>query len=377
MSKEKYKRIVVKVGTSSITDEKGAPSSEKLLHLAEECVKVIRSGKELILVSSGAIASGKEMLLKLAKRKDLPAKQALSAVGQVRLMQYYSQVFSIFKQPIAQILLTAEDLYDRRRYLNISQTFETLLDEKVIPIINENDTVAVEEIKIGDNDTLSAKVACAVNADLLIILSDVEGLYSSDPYKSPEAKLIEEVYKITEDIERLAGSGKGTGGMHTKISAAHIVTEAGIPMILAKADTDNVLERIVLKGEKIGTIFYSVQKPQNRKKHWILFMSKPEGKITIDKGAKEAILLKGKSLLPVGIKKVEGEFYKGDTILICDEDGNEIGRGISNYDSIDLLKIIGKISEEIKGIIGEDSYEEVIHRNNLVINKEILTIDYS
>lgn len=364
---KKYNRIVVKVGTSSITDEKGNPSAEKILSLAKECVKLIRSGREVILVSSGAIASGREIISKLSKRKDLPAKQALSAVGQVRLMQYYTQIFSIFKQPIAQILLTAEDLQDRRRFINISQTFETLLEENIIPIVNENDTVAVEEIKIGDNDTLSAKVACAVDADLLVILSDVEGLYSEDPNKSENAKLIEDIFEITKEIESLAGPGKGTGGMYTKILAAKIVTEAGIPMILAKTETENILERLVLKEEKIGTMFHPSGRHLKRKKHWMLFVAKPEGKIYIDDGAKLALLEKGKSLLPVGIVKIEGDFYKGDTVSICDKLGEEIGRGITNYDSLDLEKIIGKTSDEVRNILGEDSYEEVIHRNNLVL----------
>lgn len=369
---KKFERIVVKVGTSSITDDKGNPSAEKILSLAKECMKLIRAGKEVILVSSGAIASGREIITKLSKRKDLPAKQALSAVGQVRLMQYYAQIFSIFKQPIAQILLTAEDLQDRKRFLNISQTFETLLEEKIIPIVNENDTVAVEEIKIGDNDTLSAKVSCAVDADVLVILSDVEGLYSEDPNKSDKAELIKEVFEITKEIEVLAGPGKGTGGMYTKILAAKIVTEAGIPMILAKADTENILERLILKEEKIGTVFYPSERHLNRKKHWMLFVAKPEGRIFIDDGAKEALLKKGKSLLPVGILKVEGEFYKGDTVSICDKFGKEIGRGITNYDSLDLEKIIGKNSDEVKAILGENSYEEVIHRNNLAVLDEIL-----
>jgi glutamate 5-kinase len=362
-----WKRIVVKVGTSSITDEKGNPSAEKILSLARECVKLIRSGKEVILVSSGAIASGREIITRLSKRKDLPAKQALSAVGQVRLMQYYAQIFSIFKQPIAQILITAEDIYDRKRYLNISQTFETLLEEKIIPIVNENDTVAVEEIKIGDNDTLSAKVACAVDADVLIILSDVYGLYTEDPNKSNDAKLIKEVYEINESIEKYAGPGKGTGGMYTKLMAAKIVTEAGIPMILTKTDIENILERLILKDEKIGTFFYPSEKHLSRKKHWMLFVAKSEGKIYIDDGAKEAILKKGKSLLPVGIIKVEGDFARGDTVSILDKEGNEIGKGIINYDSSEIQNIIGKNSEEIKAILGDNTYEEVIHRNNMAL----------
>ncbi len=362
-----WKRIVVKVGTSSITDGKGSPSGEKILSLVKECVKLTRADKEVVLVSSGAIASGREIIQKLSKRKDLPAKQALSAVGQVRLMQYYSQLFSIFKQPIAQILLTAEDLRDRKRYINISQTFETLLEEKIIPIVNENDTVAVEEIKIGDNDTLSAKVACAINADLLVILSDVEGLYSEDPNISLSAVLITDVYEIDERVEKIAGPGKGTGGMFTKVQAAKIVTEAGIPMILAKADIENILERIVLRKEKVGTFFHPSEKHLNKRKHWMLFMAKPEGKIYIDDGAKDALLKRGKSLLPVGIKKVEGEFTKGDTVSIFDLNGKEVARGITNYDSLELEKIKGKNTEEIRNILREDFYEEVIHRNNLVL----------
>ncbi|PMQ01833.1 MAG: glutamate 5-kinase [Dictyoglomus sp. NZ13-RE01] len=364
---QNYKRIVVKIGTSSLVDDMGSLSPEKLLRIVEQCVKLKRLGKEVILVSSGAIASGREIIKGLVGRRDLPAKQALAAVGQVRLMQYYSQLFSLFHQPIAQILLTAEDLYDRKRYLNISNTFTILLKEGVIPIVNENDTVAVEEIKIGDNDTLSAKVACAVNADLLIILSDVEGVYTKDPHKDANAKLISEIYEIDEEIEKLAGPGKGTGGMYTKISSAKIVMSAGIPMVLAKSDIPDVIIRII-NGERIGTLFIPKKEHTQRKKHWLLFITKPEGKVYIDDGAITAILKKGKSLLPVGVKRIEGVFGSGDVVSICTLEGEEIGRGISNYSSLELSQIIGKTKEEIENQM-ELSYEEVVHRDNLVVIK--------
>lgn len=364
---QNYKRVVIKIGTSSLIDSKGSLSQEKLLKIVEQCVKVRRLDKEIILVSSGAIASGREILKSLANRKDLPAKQALAAVGQIRLMQYYSHLFSLFQQSVAQILLTAEDLYDRRRYLNISYTFETLLKEGVIPIVNENDTVAVDEIKIGDNDTLSAKVACAVDADILIILSDVEGLYTKDPHFDPSAQLILEINEIDKSIEKIAGPGKGTGGMYTKIFSAKIVMEAGIPMVLAKSDEQDIITRII-NGERIGTYFIPKKKHKHRKKHWLLFITKPEGKVYIDDGAVEAILNRGKSLLPVGIKKVEGNFSNGDVISICDLNGKEIGRGISNYSSLELSQIIGKSKEEIMELI-DLTYEEAIHRDNLVIKE--------
>ncbi|MGB9856586.1 MAG: glutamate 5-kinase [Dictyoglomaceae bacterium] len=364
---QNYKRIVVKIGTSSLIDSKGSLSQEKLLRIVEQCVRLRRLNKEVILVSSGAIASGREILKSLANRKDLPAKQALAAVGQIRLMQYYSYLFSLFQQPVAQILLTAEDLYERKRYLNISYTFETLLKEGVIPIVNENDTVAVDEIKIGDNDTLSAKVACAVNADILIILSDVEGVYTKDPHLDSSAKLISEIYEIDENIEKIAGPGKGTGGMYTKINSAKIVMEAGILMVLAKSDVQDVIIRII-NGERIGTYFIPKKEYRQRKKHWLLFITKPEGKVYIDDGAVEAILRRGKSLLPVGIKKIEGNFSNGDVISICDLNGKEIGRGISNYSSLELSQIIGKTKEEIMELI-DLTYEEAIHRDNLVIKE--------
>lgn len=366
-SSQNYKRIVIKIGTSSLLDSLGSLSQEKLLRIVEQCVKLRRLNKEVILVSSGAIASGKEILKSLANRKDLPAKQALAAIGQIRLMQYYSNLFSLFKQPVAQILLTAEDLNDRKRYLNISYTFETLLKEGVVPIVNENDTVAVDEIKIGDNDTLSAKVACAVNSDLLIILSDVEGVYTKDPHLDPLAELISEIYDIDEKLEKSAGPGKGTGGMYTKIFSARIVMEAGIPMVLASSDLQDVITRII-NGEKIGTYFVPKREYRKRRKHWLLFITKPEGKIYIDEGAVEAIIKKGKSLLPVGIKKIEGNFSNGDVVSICNINGEEIGRGISNYSSFELYKIIGKTREEIVEL-GNFIYEEAIHRDNLVLKE--------
>lgn len=364
---QNYKRIVVKIGTSSLVDSLGSLSQEKLLRIVEQCVQVRRLNKEIILVSSGAIASGREVLKSLANRKDLPAKQALAAVGQIRLMQYYSNLFSLFKQPVAQILLTAEDLNDRKRYLNISYTFETLLKEGVIPIVNENDTVAVDEIKIGDNDTLSAKVACAVNSDLLIILSDVEGVYTKDPHLDTSAELISEIYEIDENIEKSAGPGKGTGGMLTKISSARIVMEAGIPMVLASSEIQNVIIRII-SGERIGTYFAPKKEHRRKRKHWLLFITKPEGKIYIDDGAVEAILKKGKSLLPVGIKRVEGNFLNGDVVSICNMNGEEIARGISNYSSSELIRIIGRTKEEIIEL-NDFVYEEAIHRDNLVLKE--------
>lgn len=365
--KQNFKRIVIKVGTSSLLDSTGSLSQEKLLKIVEQCIKVKRQNKEIILVSSGAIASGKEILKSLANKRDLPSKQALAAVGQIRLMQYYSNLFSLFGQPVAQILLTAEDLYDRKRYLNISNTFETLLKEGIIPIVNENDTVAVDEIKIGDNDTLSAKVACSVNADLLIILSDVEGVYTKDPHLDKNAKLISKIYDIDETIEKIAGPGKGTGGMYTKIISARIVMEAGIPMILAKSDIDDVILRII-NGEEIGTIFIPKKEHIRKKKHWLLFISKPQGKIYIDDGAVDAIINKGKSLLPMGIKKVEGEFLGGDVVSIFDSNEREIARGISNYSKIEIIQMLGKSKDELNNLI----YEEVIHRDNLVIKIDIL-----
>ncbi|MCS7201873.1 MAG: glutamate 5-kinase [Dictyoglomus sp.] len=365
---QNYRRIVIKIGTSSLIDSLGSLSQEKLLRIVEQCVKLRRLNKEVILVSSGAIASGREVLKSLANRKDLPAKQALAAVGQIRLMQYYSNLFSLFKQPVAQILLTAEDLNDRKRFLNISYTFETLLKEGVIPIVNENDTVAVDEIKIGDNDTLSAKVACAVNSDLLIILSDVDGVYTKDPHLDPNAELISEIYEIDETIEKSAGPGKGTGGMSTKISSAKIVMEAGIPMVLANSEENDVIIRII-NGERIGTYFVPKKEYRKKRKHWLLFITKPEGKIYIDEGAVEAILKKGKSLLPVGIKKVEGNFLNGDVVSICDMKGKEIARGISNYSSSELTRIIGKTREEIIELT-DFVYEEAIHRDNLVTRDE-------
>ncbi|NMX21825.1 glutamate 5-kinase [ANME-1 cluster archaeon GoMg4] len=364
----KAKRIVIKVGTSNLTDKNYRLEPRKVEKLATEIVELKKQDKEIILVSSGAIGAGIGKLDLKQRPRDIKVLQATAAVGQNVLMSTYDRYFAHYDQIIAQILLTHAAFFNRQRYLNLRNTLVTLLKSGIIPIINENDTVAVDEIKLGDNDTLSALVASNLDADLLIILTNTDGLFTYDPKRSKKAELIPVVDEITPEIERIAETGgrTGVGGMKTKIQAAKVVIKAGIPMVIANGGEENILMRI-MKGEPVGTLFMPRKRKMNDREHWILFAASPKGRIKVDEGAKAALVKNGGSLLPSGIIGVEREFRSGDTVSITDAEGVEFAKGISNYSSSDIEKIKGLQSREIEHVLGRKDYNEVVYRGNLVL----------
>ena len=373
------KRVVIKIGSSVISNrDKGRSqlecglSREWVRHYARK-IKVIRDkGYDVVLVSSGAIMAGRERLEFGRADLTVPEKQACAAIGQSFLMHTYEKAFEKKGLMVAQILLSHDDLGNRRRYLNAKHTIEALLEKGVIPIINENDSVTVEEIKIGDNDSLSATVACLVDAQLLIILSDVEGLYDRDPSlknKTEKAQLISHVSKVNEDIERIAGKSKNrltVGGMLTKVQAAKKTMSFGIPTLVVNGLDEKVIENI-FAGKEVGTLFWSGKGKIRDRKHWIAHTLKPAGTLTIDEGARKALVERGKSLLPAGLIKVKGDFEFGNALTLLDESGKEIGRGLVNYNSRDLERIKGMKTSAVCSLMEESFYEEVIHRDDLVI----------
>ena len=373
------KRVVIKIGSSVISNrDKGRSqlecglSREWVRHYARK-IKVIRDkGYDVVLVSSGAIMAGRERLEFGRADLTVPEKQACAAIGQSFLMHTYEKAFEKKGLMVAQILLSHDDLGNRRRYLNAKHTIEALLEKGVIPIINENDSVTVEEIKIGDNDSLSATVACLVDAQLLIILSDVEGLYDRDPSlknKIEKAQLISHVSKVNEDIERIAGKSKNrltVGGMLTKVQAAKKTMSFGIPTLVVNGLDEKVIENI-FAGKEVGTLFWSGKGKIRDRKHWIAHTLKPAGTLTIDEGARKALVERGKSLLPAGLIKVKGDFEFGNALTLLDESGKEIGRGLVNYNSRDLERIKGMKTSAVRSMMEESFYKEVIHRDDLVV----------
>ena len=361
------KRIVVKVGTTTISQNFDL-NTERLDALVQDLASVRKNGKEVILVTSGAIAAGTGRLGLTQRPQILPELQAAASVGQSHLMHAYEHRFSRYDLITGTMLLTQDDFNVRERYTYMSDTLRALLRLGVIPIINENDTVAVEEIKVGDNDTLSAYVTNLAEADLLIILSDQDGFYTADPRRDAQAKLISLVYDVTDELKRAAGSAgsvSGTGGMTTKLRAAEIVTGSGEMMVLANGTEPQVVNRI-LAGEKIGTLFLPQERMSGRKR-WIAYSRAPKGRLFVDGGARNAVVSHGRSLLPSGIQRVEGTFKHGDTVSCRDEDDTEFARGLVNYDTHELRRIIGRQTGEIEGILGYHYYDEVIHRDNLVV----------
>ncbi len=362
--------IVVKIGTSSLTQpETGQLALSTIATLAETLSSLRRQGYRVILVSSGAVGVGCTRLGLTERPRTIALKQAVAAVGQGRLMRVYDDLFTILQQPIAQVLLTRSDLVQRSRYLNIYNTFQELLGLGVIPVVNENDTVAVEELKFGDNDTLSAMVASLVQASWLFLLTDVDRLYSADPRSFPDAKPI----ALVNDMQELAhlqtatqGSQWGTGGMATKITAASIATAAGVRTVITEGRFPHNIEKII-QGEAIGTQFAPQPQPTSARKRWIAYGLIPMGKLQLDDGATSAISSANKSLLAAGIQSVEGEFQSEDAVQLCDRMGNEIARGLVNYSSADLKKICGRHSREIPGILGYEGADTVVHRDNLVL----------
>lgn len=365
------RRIVVKVGTSTLTYPSGRLNLKQLEKLVRQLTDLYNSGKEVLLVTSGAVGAGMGKLGLRERPRSIPERQATAAVGQGLLMQVYIKLFAEYGVTVAQILLTRDDMSDRRRYLNARNTLLMLVnDYKTIPIINENDTVATEELRLrfGDNDTLSALVAGLVGADLLVLLSDISGLYTGDPRTNKDARLVPVVKEITSEILSWAGKAgttRGTGGMLTKLEAARIATRSGTVMVLASGEEPDILGRII-SGEEVGTVFLPCNEALLERKRWIAFAGNPQGVIKIDAGAAAALLEKKKSLLPSGVVEVEGKFSPGDLVRIIDENGREIARGLSNFPADDVRKIKGQKTSAITRILGHKSYEEVVHRNNLV-----------
>lgn len=364
------KRIVVKVGTSTITYSNGKRNFSQIDRLARELSDLQNQGKEMILVTSGAVAVGVDRLGLPQKPDTIPGKQAAAAVGQGVLMHTYEKFFADYGQVVAQVLLTKTESIDRHRYTNSRNTFMELLKQGVIPIVNENDVVALDELKIGDNDNMSALVAGIVDADLVIILSDIDGLYTANPQTNPDAELVSLVTEITPEIEASAGgvgSARGTGGMATKIQAAKAATSSGINLVIASGTEKNAIPRIV-NGENIGTLFVSRENRLQFRKRWLAFGARIQGSVVVDAGCAEAIHKAGGcSILPAGVVAVEGCFEPGSTISVKDGDGHELARGLSHYSSEELEKIKGCKSCDIEDIIGHKNYDEIIHRDDLVI----------
>ncbi|VXD13124.1 glutamate 5-kinase [Planktothrix paucivesiculata] len=368
--------IVVKIGTSSLTQSAtGHLALSTLATLVETLTGLQNQGYRVVLVSSGAVGVGRDRLGLTERPRTIALKQAVAAVGQGRLMRVYDDLFSTLKQPIAQVLLTRGDLVQRNGYVNVYNTFQQLLKLGVIPIVNENDTVAVDELKFGDNDTLSALVASLVEADWLFLLTDVDRLYSADPRENPNAQPISLVTNMEqlEEFQVKTGdsrSGWGTGGMITKIEAARIATGSGVRTVITEGKFPQNLERI-LQGEAIGTQFEPQNRPVNARKHWIANVLVPMGKIYLDAGAVRAISQGGKSLLAAGITEVEGGFNLQDSVQICNLDGQEIARGLVNYSQGELQKIKGLHSDKIPEILGYEGADTVIHRDNLVVSSQL------
>jgi glutamate 5-kinase len=368
------KRIVVKVGSTLLVDSAaGALKRDWLASLAGDVAELRRAKKEVIVVSSGAIALGRRALKLKAGALRLEESQAAAAVGQVRLAQAYVDAFHGYDIQVAQILLTLEDTEERRRYLNARETLMTLLGLGAVPVINENDTVATAEIRYGDNDRLAARVASMLEADMLVLLSDIDGLYSANPQRDPSARHIPEVRAITPEIERMAEgpvSGVSKGGMESKIAAAKIATSAGAAVVIANGHVLHPLQAIA--AAERTTLFVPRVSPAQAKKRWIAGGLSAQGTITIDAGAERA-LLSGKSLLPAGVKSVAGHFERGDAVLVKSEDGRELARGLIAYNDEDARRLVGRRTVEIEGILGYRGRDEMIHRDDLALTHPVET----
>ena len=363
-------KIVVKVGTSTLTKSDGQLNIDKIKKIVLELSNLSDKGYDVTLVTSGAVGAGMGMLNMPERPKTLSEKQAVSAVGQVSLMHLYQTLFQEYNKVIGQLLLTKGEFSDRRRYLNVRNVCNTFFDKKIIPVINENDAIVADELKVGDNDTMSALVSGLIDADLVIILSDIDGLYNKNPQKYTDAKLIELVGDITEDVKNMAGgegSKFGTGGMITKIIAAEMATKIGTNLVIANGDDPKNITRVVEK-ENIGTLFVRKNKKISSKKYWLAYGTNKKGIVTIDEGAEKA-LLNGKSLLPVGIKSVEGRFDEGAVIKIENLKKEIIATGITNYSSDEIEAIKGKQSEAIEEILGYQYHADVVHIDNMLVNK--------
>ena len=368
-----YSRIVAKLGTNLLTGGGAGLDPAVMGFLVGQVAELHRQGVQVLLVTSGAIAAGQEALKPSQKaRRDIPFKQVLAAVGQGRLMQSYQRLFEPHGIQVAQALIANSDLDDREGYLNVRNTLNGLLDLGVVPVINENDVVAIQEIGpvvFGDNDILSAMVANLVDADLLVILSDIDGLYTADPRRDPDAELVARVERIDSRIEQLAGgagSRRGRGGMATKIQAARVATSSGVTVVMANGHVPEVLPRVA-RGEAIGTLFSPTATKLDSRRRWMLSGIGSRGRIVIDQGAARALTADHRSLLPAGIRSLQGEFGRGDLVEICDEQETPVGCGLTNYGASELARIVGAKSAEIRRLLGYKYGDEVVHRNDLVL----------
>src|SRR6185295_15233478 len=363
------RRIVVKVGSGLITAPGEGPVAPRISALAADLAALVKDGRAVTLVSSGAIVTGMARLGLETRPRSIPEKQAAAAVGQSALMWHYEQAFQPHGIHVGQVLLTGQDISDRGRYLNARNTLLALLDFGVLPVVNENDTVAVEEIKVGDNDNLAALVAHLIDADLLVLLTDVDGLYSGDPRRDPAARRLETVEAITDEIQRMvydASARVSVGGMATKLQAGQKASASGIPMVIASGREAGLLPRL-LKGEPIGTYFQPRDDRLAARKRWIAYAVPPQGRLAVDAGAKKALTERGTSLLPSGLVDVSGEFHVGEVVALTQVDGQEFARGLVNYDAGELRRIRGAKTKDIEKTLGYRGVDEVIHRDNLVI----------
>jgi glutamate 5-kinase len=364
----RVRRAVVKIGSGVLTHDDGL-NTRVIKRLAGEVSALVDEGHEVILVSSGAVASGMKKMDMTVRPADIPHKQAVAAIGQPRLMLEYEKSFSHYQKKAAQILLTRDDLSNRRRYLNARNTINVLLEWGIIPVINENDTVVVDELKFGDNDNLAAMITHLMDAQMLINLTDIDGFYDKDPGSHKDALLIPLVSRIGRAMEKAAHDipgAFGIGGMSSKIRTAKKVTTSGIPMVIASGLKANVLKRL-FEGKDVGTVFLPRREKMGSRKCWIGFTLKATGTIKVDKGAAKAMFKHGRSLLPVGILDVEGEFGVGAAVNCIDPDGVAFARGLVNYTAVDIRKLMGVKTDQIEKRLGYKHYDEVIHRDNLVI----------
>ncbi|MBI5196356.1 MAG: glutamate 5-kinase [Nitrospirae bacterium] len=362
------KRLVIKIGSSLLASAEHGLNEKRLHTITKDISDIVDRGCEVIIVSSGAVAAGLKKLGLKEKPKDIKLKQAAAAIGQSSLMWAYEHSFAEFNKKAAQVLLTRDDITDRLRYINAKNTLLTLLDYGIIPVINENDPVAIDEIKFGDNDFLASLVSGLVEAEMLVILSDVEGLYTKNPGIGG-AELINCIDAITPEIEKIAGkegSAVGTGGMYSKILAAKQAVSYGIPVVIMSGKKSGLLSRL-LEGKETGTYFKPQKEKLSSKKGWIAYGLKSKGMIYLDEGAIKALTTRGKSLLPSGVVKVEGHFNIGDAVTCLTHDGKKIAKGLTNYSSVELMRIKGKKTSEIEGVLGYKYSDEVIHRDNLAL----------
>ena len=363
------RRVIVKIGSQVLSSAQGI-EEKRMQQLVRELAALHDTGREIVVVSSGAVAAGMSRLGMKERPKSIPQKQALAAVGQIRLMAFYERYFSEFHKIVAQILLTQEDLASRRRYLNAKHTLQTLLESDIVPIVNENDTVTVEELKFGDNDHLSSLVATLLEADLLVLLSDVDGVYDRDPRSHAEAQLlpvISDAYNFRRRLKGEAPGPYGTGGIASKIGAAEKAAASGIPTVIASGLRLGILPRLLDAEQEEGTLVLPQGSRIANRKHWIAYNLRPAGEIVVDQGAHDALVNRGRSLLPSGLQEVRGSFGVGDCVCCLDPQGREFARGLVNYSARELNQIKGMHTSKIEKILGYRIYDEIIHRNDFVL----------